>query len=168
MIAPFGRKSYPSLMSRAFTREQDGDPSGVWERPVSAHRNLVTPEGLAAIDSELARLRDDLANAEAAGNRERIAVAARDLRYWKARRENAELSVPEKDSTVVRFGMTVIIADEEGHEHRWKIVGEDEADVGHGKISHVSPMAQALFGKAKGDLATVNGKDWEIVEMKTV
>lgn len=152
-------------MSRAFTREQDGDPSvsDIGERPVSPHRNLVTPEGLAAIDGELALLREEFASAEADGNRERIARAARDLRYWTARRENAELSVPEKDSTVVRFGMTVTIADEDDKEHRWKIVGEDEADASHGKISHVSPMAQALFGKTKGEMVTVNGKDWEIV-----
>ena len=30
-------------------------------------------------------------------------------------------------------------------------------------ISHVSPMALALFGKKVGDVATVNGKEWEIV-----
>jgi transcription elongation GreA/GreB family factor len=154
-------------MSRAFTREQDGDASlDLGERPVSPHRNLVSPEGLAVIDGEVARLREEFANAEAEGNRERIALASRDLRYWNARRENAELSVPEKDSDVVRFGMTVTIADEDDHEHSWKIVGEDEADASAGKISHVSPMAQALFGRAKGDLVTVNGKEWEIVGMK--
>lgn len=155
-------------MSRAFTREQDGEASiaDIGERPVSPHRNLVTREGLAAIDSEVARLREEFANAEAEGNRERIALASRDLRYWNARRENAELSVPEKDSDVVRFGMTVTIADEDDNEHSWKIVGEDEADAGAGKISHVSPMAQALFGKAKGEVVTVNGKKWEIVGMK--
>lgn len=155
-------------MSRAFTREQDGEPSiaDIGERPVSPHRNLVTPEGLAAIDSEVARLREDFANAEAEGNRERIALASRDLRYWNARRENAELSIPEKDSDVVRFGMTVTIADEDDKEHSWKIVGEDEADASAGKISHVSPMAQALFGRTKGDVVTVNGKEWEIVGMK--
>ena len=45
------------------------------------------------------------------------------------------------------------------------IVGEDEADAASGSISHVSPMAQALFGKRVGDVATVAGKEWEIVEM---
>jgi transcription elongation GreA/GreB family factor len=47
----------------------------------------------------------------------------------------------------------------------WKIVGEDEADPAKGTISHVSPMAVALFGKKIGDLAAVNGKEWEIVKL---
>jgi transcription elongation GreA/GreB family factor len=65
----------------------------------------------------------------------------------------------------VRFGMTVTVADEDGAEKSWKIVGEDEADAASGSISHVSPMAMALFGKAVGDIAVVNGKEWEIMAM---
>ena len=61
--------------------------------------------------------------------------------------------------------MTVTIEDEDGKRKAWKIVGEDEADAAHGSVSHVSPMAQALFGKAVGDIAVVNGKEWEIVGM---
>ena len=57
---------------------------------------------------------------------------SRDLRYWNARRESAEVSVPDPDSDVVRFGMTVTIEDEDGKKNSWKIVGEDEADAAHG------------------------------------
>lgn len=154
-------------MSRAFTREDDSENaiSDIGERPVSQHRNLVTENGLAAIDAEVAALRAELGKAEAEGSRERIALVSRDLRYWNARRESAELSVPDPDSSVVRFGMSVTIEDDDGHKNTWKIVGEDEADAAHGKISHSSPMAIALFGKSVGDLATVNGKEWEIIEM---
>lgn len=152
-------------MSRAFTREDDSDNAiaDIGERPISQHRNLVTGAGLAAIDKAVADLREDLARAEAEGNREKIALVSRDMRYWNARRETAELSVPEPDSKVVRFGMTVTIEDDEGAKKTWHIVGEDEADAASGSISHVSPMALALFGKAVGEVATVNGKDWEIV-----
>lgn len=155
-------------MSRAFTREDDNDNAiaDIGERPVSEHRNLVTESGLAVIDANLAALREDLAAAEREGNRERIALVSRDLRYWSSRRETAELSIPEADSDVVRFGMTVKIEDEDDHAKSWKIVGEDEADPAKGMISHVSPMAVALFGKRVGDTATVNGKEWEITEMK--
>ena len=155
------------MMSRAFTREDDNENAiaDIGERPVSPHRNLVTAVGLAQIEEEIAALRQELAKAEAGSDRQRIAVLSRDLRYWAARRENAELSEPDPDSDVVRFGMTVTIEDEEGKRRAWKIVGEDEADAGHGSISHVSPMAQALFGKSVGDLVTVNGKEWEIVGM---
>ena len=152
-------------MSRAFTREDESENAiaDIGERPVSQHRNLVTGGGLANIESEIAVLRAELAKAEAEGNRERIALFSRDLRYWNARRENAELSIPDPGSSVARFGMTVTIENEDGLRHEWKIVGEDEADAAHGKISHASPMAIALFGKSVGDVATVNGKAWEIV-----
>ncbi len=155
-------------MSRAFTREEDSENAiaGIGERPVSTHRNLVTQNGLAMIEAELGGLREALAKAEADGDRERIAMISRDLRYWNARRESAELSIPEADSDVIRFGMTVELEAEDGGSVSWRIVGEDEADPAQGSISHVSPMARALFGRAAGDVVTVNGKEWEIVGLK--
>ena len=125
----------------------------------------MTERGLAQIEENLADLRDVLAKAERKADRERIAVVSRDLRYWTARRENAELSVPEPGSDVVRFGMGVTLEADDGKKVHWKIVGEDEADPTKGSISHVSPMAVALFGKKVGDVAVVNGKEWEIVKL---
>ena len=137
-------------MSSAFTKEDDaGAMPDIGERPVSQHRNLVTPGGLAAIEAEVARLRQELGAAETAGDREAIALA----------------SEPEPGSEVVRFGMTVTLEGEDGAKKIWRIVGEDEADAAHGSISHVSPMAQALFGKGVGDVVTVGGREWEVVEV---
>ncbi|PBB87490.1 MULTISPECIES: transcription elongation factor GreA [unclassified Mesorhizobium] len=154
-------------MSRAFTREEDSENAiaGIGERPISTHRNLVTARGLAMIEQELEGLRDELGKAERRADRERIAVVSRDLRYWTARRESAELSVPEPGSDVVRFGMGVTLEGDDGKKVHWKIVGEDEADPSKGSISHVSPMALALFGKKVGDVAAVNGKEWEIAKL---
>ncbi|MDX8512344.1 transcription elongation factor GreA [Mesorhizobium captivum] len=154
-------------MSRAFTREEDSENAiaGVGERPISSHRNLVTERGLAMIEENLAELRDLMAKAERRGDRERLAVVSRDLRYWTARRESAELSVPESGSDVVRFGMGVTLENDDGKKVHWRIVGEDEADPAKGSISHVSPMALALFGKKVGEVVTVNGKEWEIVKL---
>jgi transcription elongation GreA/GreB family factor len=154
-------------MSRAFTKEQDGEVSltDIGERPVSSHRNLVTREGLAMIDAEVADLREKLARAEGEGDREQIALISRDLRYWNSRRETAELSEPDEHAQVLRFGMSVTVVNDEDESHTWRIVGEDETDVSKGKISHVSPMARALFGKSAGDVVTVNGKEWEIAEI---
>ena len=154
-------------MSRAFTREEDSENAiaGIGERPVSQHRNLVTEHGLAQIEQELASLRDELAKAEKKAERERIALVSRDLRYWTARRESAELSVPEPGSDLVRFGMGVTLQGDDDRKVHWKIVGEDEADPAKGSISHVSPMALALYGKKVGDVASVNGKEWEIVKL---
>lgn len=153
-------------MSRAFTREDDSENviADIGERPVSPSRNLVTEQGLAHIEAQLSGLREDLAKAEADADRERIATVSRDLRYWQSRRETAEVSVPEPDSTVVRFGMKVVVEDDKGKRNVWEIVGEDEADAAKGRISHSSPMAVALFGKSVGDVASVNGHEWEIVE----
>lgn len=161
-------KAYIGFMSRAFTKEEDTDAAiaDIGERPVSHHRNLVTPRGLAMIEAELTGLREHFAEAEREHQRERMALLARDLRYWTARRETAEVSVPERDSDVVRFGMTVDLENEDGRAQTWTIVGEDEADAAHGTISHASPMALALFGRRVGDVVTVNGKDWEIVGLR--
>jgi transcription elongation GreA/GreB family factor len=160
------RLSLP-FMSRAFTREDDVmlPLADIGERPVSQHRNLVTPEGLAEIDLTLAGLHEDFAKAEAEGDRERMALASRDLRYWTARRETAEVSVPDRTSDVARFGMTVTVEGEDGKKRKWKIVGEDEANAAKGTISHVSPMAVALFGKKVGDTVTVSGREFEIKQI---
>lgn len=155
-------------MSSAFKREQDDDfsTSDIGERPVSTHRNLVTRSGMIQIDTEIATLREEFAKAEAQADREKIAHVSRDLRYWNARRETAELSEPGPDETVVRFGMIVTLKDEDGESHVWKIVGEDEADTTHGKISHAAPVAKALFGKSVGDVVEVNGKEWELTALE--
>ena len=92
---------------------------------------------------------------------------SRDLRYWASRRETAEVSVPDPDSDVVRFGMTVTLKGEDGKRKVWAIVGEDEADAAKGTISHASPMAVALFGKSVGDVVTVGGREWEVVSIAT-
>lgn len=154
-------------MSRAFTSEAQNEAglSDIGERAISPHRNLVTPEGLAAMEAEIGRLREEMARAEADADRGRIALVSRDLRYWNARRESAEVSVPDPDSEVVRFGMSVTVEDEDGERRTWRIVGEDEADAARGSISHVSPMARALFGKKVGETGTVNRREWEIVAL---
>jgi transcription elongation GreA/GreB family factor len=156
-------------MSRAFTREQDGDSSltDIGERPVSQHRNLVTRRGLALIDAEIASLREALARAEADAESQTIALVSRDLRYWNARRETAELAEPDPGEEVVRFGMRVTLVDEADRSQVWTIVGEDEADAATGTISHASPLAQALFGLPVGSLVTVNGREWQIAGIET-
>jgi transcription elongation factor GreA len=59
------------------------------------------------------------------------------------------------DGRVV-FGATVEIEDlDSGDVRRWQIVGEDEADIKHGKISITSPIARALIGRREGDTVEV-------------
>jgi transcription elongation GreA/GreB family factor len=90
------------------------------------------------------------------------------LRYWSHRRESAELSVPGPDSDVVRFGMMVdLLSTDRKSRASWLITGEDEADAKHHKISHVSPLAKALFGKKIGDVVSAGGHTWEIVSLSS-
>lgn len=56
----------------------------------------------------------------------------------------------------VIFGVTVTIYNlDTNQESRYKIVGEDEADVDQGKISVTSPIARGLIGKMEGDEVTI-------------
>ena len=69
----------------------------------------------------------------------------------------AEIIEPSKLSgNTVKFGATVTLEDEDsGDKVKYKIVGEDEANLRDGKISISSPIARALIGKSKGDSAEV-------------
>ena len=120
------------------------------DRPVSQHRNFVTPTGLAEIEAELAVLRERLAAATATGDRTVAAVITRDLRYWTARRASAELILPA-EGVAVRFGSTVTIERADGRRRTYRIVGEDEADPAHGTLSYAAPLARALLGKEPED-----------------
>ena len=61
--------------------------------------------------------------------------------------------VVEKHHTdTVEVGSAVVVQKEGEKEKRsYQIVGSAEADSSAGKISHVSPLGEALMGKKKGD-----------------
>ena len=155
-------------MSVAFTREEDLEATAadLPDRPISPHPNLVTAEGLAAIEAALAAARAAYAAAQAKGDieadRTAMARATRDLRYWSARRATAQLIETEPEGRV-RFGGSVTLLREDGREQTWRIVGEDEADPTKGSVSHVSPLSRALMGKTVGDEAVVAGQTVEVV-----
>ena len=68
-----------------------------------------------------------------------------------------------KPSGKVIFGATVTLIDaDSGDEVRYKIVGEDEADLKAGKISIMSPIARAIVGKQVGDVAVVQTPGGEL------
>lgn len=155
-------------MSVAFTREEDLEATAadLPDRPISPHANLVTPEGLAAIEHALAEARAAYGAAQASGSieadRTAMARATRDLRYWSARRANAQVVETEVDGRV-RFGGSVTIEREDGRTQTWHIVGEDQADPANGSVSHVSPLARAVTGKRVGDEAVVAGQAVDII-----
>ena len=154
-------------MSIAFLKDPEGETlEDLPERPVSHHRNLVTAQGMAQIEKEVAQLESELSklqHSEADEDRHSLARVARDLRYWMARRSSAEVVPVMTDTSKVHFGSTVTIEREDGRRQIWRIVGEDEADPAQHTISHVSPLARALVNKKVGDVVEVNSMDVEVV-----
>ena len=76
----------------------------------------------------------------------------------------------DADGRVV-FGATVEIEDaNSGERSAYQIVGDDEADIKHGKISVNSPIARALIGKGEGDVAEVQApggvRSYEILSIR--
>lgn len=148
-------------MSRAFVTE-DIFVDDLPDRPVSEHPNHVTERGLALIESALDTARRQYGEAQATADREALARAGRDLRYWSARRGSAELATIALAAEAVQFGSRITIVRDDGREQTFQIVGEDEADPATGTISHVSPLARALIGKAVGDTVRAGNDDAEI------
>ena len=159
-------------MAVAFTREEDYESraANLPDRPVSTHPNLVTATGLIAIQGELASARAAYSAAQVEGgisaDRTAMARATRDLRYWSARRGNAQLTEPDGPPEQVQFGRVVEFEREDGRKQTFRIVGEDEADPAKGSVSYVSPLARSLLGKSVGDVATMNGAEVEIIAVR--
>jgi len=63
----------------------------------------------------------------------------------------------------VIFGTTIdLINTETGETVRYRIVGEDEADIKRNMISVGSPIARALIGKVEGDVVVVKAPGGDI------
>jgi transcription elongation factor GreB len=161
-------------MSKALTgkSEQDDDDGGGLPPGL---KNYVTPQGHKALVEEL----DQLWRVErpriveivswAAGNgdrsengdylygKKRLREIDRRVRFLRKRIENSEVVAPElqTDRSRVYFGATVTYAEEDGAERKVTLVGVDEADLNHGKVSWVSPVARALLRAEVGDTVVI-------------
>jgi transcription elongation GreA/GreB family factor len=150
-------------MSRAFVKEQeDNAPETLPDLPQSPHPNYVTPGGFAQLKERLVEAQERRRHLQQAPDaatdpikRSAILQIERDIRFLEGRLDRAILvDLKAQPHDEVAFGATVTVADDEGHERDYKIVGEDEADVEHGKVSWVSPLARALMGAQVGDVRT--------------
>ncbi len=137
-------------MSRAFVKEPDeGAPvEGLPERQISDHPNYVTPTGLKQLKDKVGDLetrRLELLDGEDDLAREQLVYVDRDLRYYTARLESAiPVAMSRQPRRKVAFGAAVTVSQNGGDRRTFTIVGEDEADLKEGKISYVSPLAEAL------------------------
>jgi transcription elongation factor GreA len=130
------------------------------ERLKTELHRLKTVERPAVIQAIAeARSHGDLSeNADYDAAKERQGFIEGRISEVEAKLANAQVIDPaaiDADGNVV-FGATVDLEDgESGERVTYQIVGDDEADIKHGKISVSSPIARALIGKAEGDTADV-------------
>jgi len=131
----------------------------------------MTPEGLAALESELKRLKEierpaviralaesrehgDLSeNAEYHAARERQGfIEGRVAELEDKIRRAMVIDRSKLSGQGIMFGALVTLADEDtDDEATYRIVGADEADVKRGLISITAPLARALIGKHAGE-----------------
>ena len=149
----------------------------------------ITAEGLESLKAELAAL-EGPARVELAGKIKRareLGDLSENAEYHQAKEEQAHLETkilrlqsrlrnaivveaPAEGVTVVAFGGTVTVADDEtGKEMTYTLVGPTEADLKAGKLSSESPVAQALLGRAAGDIAEIQTpkgtRRWRVVKL---
>ena len=101
-------------MSRAFVKE--ADTVELPDRPISPHRNLVTEFRLGDIKATLGRFEAAHGAARAIGDREAVAAASREVRYWKARLTSAEIVELPADKSKASFGRTLTLRRDDGRD----------------------------------------------------
>lgn len=140
-------------MSRAFVNEdQAADQANPpVERRISEQPNHVTAHGLTLLKqrvSDLEVLRSSLLGHP---DKQRLAEVERDLRYFTARVQSAQVAAPATSLHKVQIGSRVSFIDAEGRQHQVQLVGEDQAYAASGLINWGSPLGRALLGAAPGD-----------------
>ena len=153
-------------------------------------KNYMTPAGYAQLDAEFNQLwkverpalvetiswaasnGDRSENVDYIYGKKRLREVDRRIRFLSKRLEHAEIVDPvtREKTDQVFFGATVTVADSDGRESTYAIVGLDEADAGRGRIAWVSPMARALLKAREGDTVTVQTpegrREVEIVKVR--
>jgi transcription elongation factor GreB len=161
-------------MNKAFVRESDGEDdeelAPALKLPAGT-RNYITPGGHVRLKSELENLvkrerphvveivawaasnGDRSENGDYIYGKRRLREIDRRIRFLTRRLEIAEVVDPlrQGDNDQVFFGARVTVADADGKENTYTIVGVDEADVARGRISWISPLARALIKARAGD-----------------
>lgn len=110
-------------------------------------------------------------NAEYIYRKKQIREIDRRVRYLRKRLDEVR-PVPQREDNPgkVFFGARVTLAEADGSEVCYRIVGADETDAQQGWISVDSPVARALLGKAVGEEVSVRtptgDRPLEIVEVE--
>lgn len=150
--------------------------SGAEKLRTDLHRlkTVERPKVIAAIAE--ARSHGDLSeNAEYDAAKERQGFVEGRIAEMESKLANAHIINPSELDAEGRivFGATVELEDlESGDTFTYQIVGDDEADIKHSKISINSPTARALIGRYEGDVVEVAApggiKEYEVLSVKYV
>ncbi|MDG6778222.1 transcription elongation factor GreA [Thiomicrorhabdus sp. zzn3] len=157
------------------------------------NKHPMTKEGAEALQAELNKLKKE--------DRPRITEAIAEAREHGDLKENAEYHAAREQQGLVEarikqlesilgnaqiidvtklnpggkvvFGATVTVLNVDTDEElTYKIVGNEEADIAHNKISVNSPIARALIGKQEGDEIVVEAPsgniDYEVIEIQYI
>jgi len=161
-------------MNKAFVRETDGDDDEEIQPSLSlpsGARNYISPAGHARLKDELEELvkrerpriveivswaasnGDRSENGDYIYGKRRLREIDRRIRFLTKRLEIAEVVDPlrQGDNDQVFFGACVTIADTDGVENTYTIVGVDETNAARGYISWISPLARAVIKSREGD-----------------
>jgi transcription elongation factor GreB len=180
-------------MNKAFVRESDGDDeeglSPALKLPPGT-RNYITPSGHTRLRDELEHLvkrerphvvevvawaasnGDRSENGDYIYGKRRLREIDRRIRFLTKRIEIAEIVDPlrQGNNDQIFFGARVTIADVDGSENIYTIVGVDETDASQGRISWISPLARALIKAREGDSirfqSPVGIREIEILEVR--
>jgi len=138
-------------------------------------QNLKSVERPAVIQAIAeARAQGDLSeNAEYDAAKEKQGFIEGRIADLEGKLSNAQIIDPttlDADGRIV-FGATVELEDLESSDAvTYQIVGDDEADIKHGKISVSSPIARALIGKYAGDSVDVQApggvRQYEVLDVQ--
>ena len=124
----------PSL-SVAFTKEDRAETASEMllpHRPVSPNPNIVTEKGLKALEFQFLQAQDAYKAtqkiADVNERRRQAALPLCDAKYFASRLRTAQV-MPDRPSITVTFGSTVTFSHGDGRVRKYRIVGEDEADL---------------------------------------
>ncbi len=168
------------IMNKAFVKEssEDSDDDLDVAQPEipAGTKNYITPAGYRRLRDELLHLIDEArpevvklvswaaSNGDRSENgdyiygKRRLREIDRRIRFLTKRLDLAEVvnSSKQENTDQVFFGATVEYATADGESHTVKIVGVDEVDLDHGRVSWISPIARALLKAKVGDQVTLH------------
>jgi len=165
-------------MSKAFTRESDGDEEeddlDAEAAPPTGFKNYITPAGYQRLNEELGNLWENVrpklvetitwaaSNGDRSENgdyiygKRKLREIDRRIRFLSKRLDSAVVvDNTGRNHEKVYFGATVTVLGEDDRERTVSIVGVDELDPANGRVSWISPIAKALVGSVVGDVVTL-------------